>query len=669
MENWPYVLDYSITLKYKDVIIRESRGEFYQDFGPKDVKKSVNNTRKTLILNDENIKNFEIDKNSSSASNLFLRFSSLISNPDDKDRFGRAYNNSKSVYYLPPNVDFEVEDDLILSDSAVLIGENTKFFFSPLVKMKANLLVAVGEVANPIKFNKREGLSPWYGLEVKNGYLKNVEISNVFNNISGALHAEDSIILILDNVKFLENLSHFKCDNCHLSVKDVIFDSNFWYRASSWGINLSNSSAVISDLYCSHVISCMILNDSKVDLKKVEVKNTKAAAFEVIGPASQLKLSDVKVRDAPAIFWKQNFGLIEFDRKGFNFSNVNMEIIDMDKSEIYSSLENQSIKDFIKQNRAIVSLSSKPGILRFKTKNVYLEKDLIIPKGVILEIEPGTTIELEADTNIFSFGKIEARGTESQKIKFISKGKRPWGTIVLKGAAASGIFENCEFNNGSKSYFGFDYSGSLTAHYAERLEVRKSIFENSHGDDSLNCKNTFCIIEESIFKNNYFDSIDFDFAVYGSIIRGNQLINSGNDAIDLSQSNIKIFENEVKVAGDKCVSVGEESNPLIFNNLFSGCKIGIESKDDSNAMLINNTFLDNQIQLNAYLKKQRFLVGGEIKSYNSVFQNPNVGDKGVFSFDDSSSIFIDNNYNSDVVKSEIDFYDINVIKYGIKATR
>ena len=73
------------------------------------------------------------------------------------------------------------------------------------------------------------------------------------------------------------------------------------------------------------------------------------------------------------------------------------------------------------------------------------------------------------------------------------------------------------------------------------------------------------IIENTIFFNSYGDAIDYDRS--GGYIKGCYFNNITNDAIDISVSNITIFENEIDGAGDKGLSVGEMSYPLIINNL------------------------------------------------------------------------------------------------------
>jgi len=74
-------------------------------------------------------------------------------------------------------------------------------------------------------------------------------------------------------------------------------------------------------------------------------------------------------------------------------------------------------------------------------------------------------------------------------------------------------------------------------------------------------------------------------------------------------------------SGDKCISIGERSEDLIVsNNVLDGCKIGIEVKDASTPKIMDNVIQNNEIGINAYLKKPIFIKGGLPEVYNTKFE-------------------------------------------------
>jgi len=78
--------------------------------------------------------------------------------------------------------------------------------------------------------------------------------------------------------------------------------------------------------------------------------------------------------------------------------------------------------------------------------------------------------------------------------------------------------------------------------------------------------------------------------------------------------------NKVAESGDKAISVGEESQDVIFNNLLVGNNTGMAIKDSSTPMIVNNTIIENRIGIAIYRKKAAH-AGGQAKIFNSLLQN------------------------------------------------
>ena len=81
---------------------------------------------------------------------------------------------------------------------------------------------------------------------------------------------------------------------------------------------------------------------------------------------------------------------------------------------------------------------------------------------------------------------------------------------------------------------------------------------------------------------------------------------AGNDAIDVSGSLVNIDQVSIDLAGDKGISVGEDSQVAITNSNVSSSRFGIVSKDLSNASVQNCTIKNTEIGFAAYRKKGIF---------------------------------------------------------------
>ena len=105
-----------------------------------------------------------------------------------------------------------------------------------------------------------------------------------------------------------------------------------------------------------------------------------------------------------------------------------------------------------------------------------------------------------------------------------------------------------------------------------------------------------------------------------------------------------INKSDLSSSGDKGISIGEASDVVIFNSKIYNNVIGIESKDNSTAYVINSTLIDNKRQINAYKKNWRYEKGGSIVIDKSILLSADNSVKG----DNNSRIEI---YNSSVSPS------------------
>jgi hypothetical protein len=117
-------------------------------------------------------------------------------------------------------------------------------------------------------------------------------------------------------------------------------------------------------------------------------------------------------------------------------------------------------------------------------------------------------------------------------------------------------------------------------------------------------------LERVRFENALSDALDLDIST--ASISDSHFEHSGNDAVDLMATQAVITGSVFKNNGDKGISVGENSQLYAVNNKLVGNVVGIQSKDRSTAILLNQTLTDNKIALHAYKKNWRYGEGGAI---------------------------------------------------------
>ncbi len=247
--------------------------------------------------------------------------------------------------------------------------------------------------------------------------------------------------------------------------------------------------------------------------------------------------------------------------------------------------------------------------------DVLIKKDTIFEKYQTVTIKAGTRFKLDKGISLVFYGKVFADGTEENPIIFESFEKGiPWGSIVIQGKHANGsILKNINVSGGSVSSFRLvNYPGQLNIHDVGEFEISHcSISNNSIGDDAMHIAYSKGTISNCRFKNTAFDALDMD--IVDVTVKDSSFENIGNDAIDLMNSNSRLINLSVINAGDKCISVGEDSQVQLTNSQLENCLIGLAVKDKSIAELSGVRFLgnrDNAISL--YRKNARYSLGGTV---------------------------------------------------------
>jgi hypothetical protein len=140
---------------------------------------------------------------------------------------------------------------------------------------------------------------------------------------------------------------------------------------------------------------------------------------------------------------------------------------------------------------------------------------------------------------------------------------------------------------------------------------------------------------DTTFEGTQSDAFDGDF-VTGTLERCT-FINSGNDGIDISGSNLIIKDIIIKNPSDKAISAGENSTITGENIKVSGGEIGVVSKDLSKISLPNLSIIDTRLGISAFQKKSEYGVAS-IQISKLTLQNNEVD----YLIENKSSLMIDN---------------------------
>ena len=140
--------------------------------------------------------------------------------------------------------------------------------------------------------------------------------------------------------------------------------------------------------------------------------------------------------------------------------------------------------------------------------------------------------------------------------------------------------------------------------YESNVKITNSIFIKNKSEDALNIIRSSFVLDKVLFKDNPSDAFDSDFS-HGEIINSN-FINIGNDAIDVSGSEVNINSVVIKSALDKAISIGERSNIMGKGITIQESGIAISAKDSSSFIFDIVKLSHNNVAFALFNKKSEF---------------------------------------------------------------
>lgn len=299
-------------------------------------------------------------------------------------------------------------------------------------------------------------------------------------------------------------------------------------------------------------------------------------------------------------------------------------------------------------NKPIFNILSENNVKVF-SGDIKIDKDIIIINEA--KILPGTSFYLNEGASIVFKNKVSAEGTASEPIVFkkIDKKQKPWGTIAIHGKKSTGsIFKNIIIEGGSGDIIdNIYYISMLSLHDTKQIKLQNlKLRNNDLYDDMLHVVYSDDIkISDLLLESSKHDAIDIDISTNVNI-SNSKIYNSGNDGIDIMESQLNVYRTLIDNSKDKGISTGESSRLKVYDSTIENNDVGIASKDGSIATIINSKLNFNNFQLSAYKKNWRYGSGGKIFADNLNF----LGNQNFISSEDNSEVLIKNSSFKGVLK-------------------
>ena len=153
------------------------------------------------------------------------------------------------------------------------------------------------------------------------------------------------------------------------------------------------------------------------------------------------------------------------------------------------------------------------------------------------------------------------------------------------------------------STYGWSVSGAVNF-YEAPVNIAHCVFTGNRCEDGLNVIRCHVEMDDVVFSHTQSDAFDGDFVK--GVIKNCQFNDLGNDAIDVSGSELSVENVVIEKAGDKGLSAGENSHLKATRILIKNSEIALAAKDNSTLEISDSKLINNALAFTAFQKKPEF---------------------------------------------------------------
>lgn len=244
------------------------------------------------------------------------------------------------------------------------------------------------------------------------------------------------------------------------------------------------------------------------------------------------------------------------------------------------------------------------GTWTFENSPYIIKGDVFIPKGSVLNIEPGVRVLFAGGRKFNIFGGLNANGTLKDLIIFTNYSSNfQWSDLAFINSDTASKIEFCSIENGN-GYLkgGWDFLGGGIYCENSSLTISNSIIKNCNASEGggIYCQNSSPIIQNTKIENNrstWTGGIlckESSPLIENCLIVGNYTINNSSGGISLIDKSDAIIRNNIiinnKLDGIRIL----QSSAKIKNNIISGnYSRGIYCWEEGSVAVENSTITNN----------------------------------------------------------------------------
>ncbi len=244
-------------------------------------------------------------------------------------------------------------------------------------------------------------------------------------------------------------------------------------------------------------------------------------------------------------------------------------------------------------------------------------RDLVFPAGYQVIGSAGTTVDLNEGAALISYSSLRLIGSADAPFVIRTSDGSGQGIAVIGANERSTLSHVLISGNGAVTRDSWTLTGTITF-YESDVSLANVNLETNNAEDMVNLIRSNYTIRDSRFVSSAFDALDIDFS--DGIIEKSFFKDCGNDCIDFSGSISTLSDIEIDGAGDKGVSVGEQSSVNIADSRIRKTHIGLASKDGSIVDMEGVTISNVTTGLASYQKKPEYS-GATLSAMDVILEN------------------------------------------------
>ena len=242
-----------------------------------------------------------------------------------------------------------------------------------------------------------------------------------------------------------------------------------------------------------------------------------------------------------------------------------------------------------------------------------LQSDLVFPSGYDVVIEGGTDLRLGPGVVMLIHGGLTMAGSAGNPVTVrpIDAGQ-PFGTVAVLGDGSQRTtIRYLDLSGGSDAWVrGARFSGALSIHYQDDVEVSHASIHGNQGEGGLSIKYARGLLAHSVFSGNRVHQLELDY--FDGVVRDNRLTGAGaadrhTGGLDVTGSRLVGTGNEFSGFIEPGVRVGESSDVLFAANTWRDNALALAVTDLSTVYLHDdNEFSSNDLDVNVHMQKPHF---------------------------------------------------------------